>query len=429
VKTTLADVGPWQKAIEITLDREEVEREMDRMVSSYRTRAVLPGFRKGKVPDQVVRSHFRDNLESDLLNHLLPEATEKAIAEHQLQIAAPPRIKDLSFRSGEPLTFTAVVDLWPVVDVQGYRGLELEETVTEIDDEMVDEFLRALQERAASFTPVLRPAAEGDVVEASIVPVDLNGQRLPRGKRQVVRMEAGGASLLPEFRAVSMGAQTGEEKVVRITYPEDFGDRDLAGQTRHYRMHVKQILEKKLPELDDAFAGRVDGLPGLEALRAKIRLRLEADERMRGRERTEELLVDRLLERNSFEVPDGIIERSLARALEKAREERPDIDETEFRETYRPLVVRLRRREILLESVARQETIEVGEEELNAGLARSAPAGVDPQVVRRRLEREGELDRVREDLRERKALDFLLEQASVRRVVQPRPRKSNLILP
>ncbi|MCK7579389.1 MAG: hypothetical protein MZV65_29135 [Chromatiales bacterium] len=87
-----------------------------------------------------------------------------------------------------------------------------------------------------------------------------------------------------------MGVEAGVQKLVRITYPEDFGDRDLAGQPRHYRMHVKQILEKNLPELDDAFAGRVDGLPSLEALRAKIRLRLEADERLHGRERTEEIL-------------------------------------------------------------------------------------------------------------------------------------------
>ncbi|MCK7579390.1 MAG: trigger factor family protein [Chromatiales bacterium] len=162
MKTTLADVGPWQKSIEITLDREEVEREMDRVVANYRTRAVIPGFRKGKVPEELVRAQYRDSLESDLLNHILPEATEKAIAEHQLTIASTPRIQGLTFRSGEPLTFTAVVDLWPVIEVQGYRGLHLDEKVTEIDDAMVDEFLSALRDRAAEQTPVLgAPRARG----------------------------------------------------------------------------------------------------------------------------------------------------------------------------------------------------------------------------------------------------------------------------
>ncbi len=429
MKTTLEEVGPWRKAIAITLEPAEVEREMDQMVARYRTRAVVPGFRKGKVPDQIVRTQYRDTLESDLLNHLLPEATEKAIAEHNLQVAAPPRIQDLRFRAGEPLSFVAVVDIWPVIEVKDHKGIELDETVTEVDDAMVDDFLASLRERAAEVSPVLRPSQPGDLVEASVVAVDLHGQRLPRSKRQVVRMEADGATLLPEFRAISVGLEAGAERVVRIDYPADFGDQELAGRTRHYRLHVKQILEKKLPELDDAFAGRIDGLPSLEALRAKIRLRLEAEERLRGRQRTEEALVDRLIERHPFDVPEGIVDRSLDRALQKAREENPEIDEAEFRRAYGPLVIRLRKREILLDSVARQESISISEEDLDAELTKSAPAGVSPQAIRRRLEKEGDLDRVRDDLRERRILDFLLDHATVNRVHQPRPRPSNLILP
>lgn len=429
MKTSIEEVGPWKKAISITLEPGEVEREMDAMVARYRTRAVVPGFRKGKVPDQIVRTQYRDSLESDLLNHLLPEATDKAIAEHGLQVAGPPRIQDLRFRAGEPLSFVAVVEIWPTVELTVYKGLELDETVTEVDDAMVDDFLAALRERAAEVTPVLRASQPGDLVEASVVAVDVHGQRLPRSKRQVVRMEADGATLLPEFRAISVGLEPGAERVVRIDYPADFGDQDLAGRTRHYRLHVKQILEKKLPELDDAFAGRIDGLPSVEALRAKIRLRLEAEERLRARQRTEEALVDRLIERNPFDVPEGIVDRSLDRALQKAREENPGIDEAEFRQAYAPLVIRLRKREILLDSIARQESIEVTEEDLDAELVKSAPAGISPNAIRRRLEKEGELDRVRDDLRERRILDFLLEHATVNRVHQPRSRPSNLILP
>jgi len=429
VKTTIEDRGPWRKAIAITIDPEDVEREMDRVVASYRTRAVVPGFRKGKVPDQIVRSQFRGSLESDLLNHILPEATERAIAEHKLQPAGTPHIQDLRFRSGEPLTFTAVVDVWPEIEARDYRGIEVEETVLEVDDEMVDEFLGLLRERAATLTPLTRPAQEGDVVEASVVPVDFQGKRLPRGKRQIVKMEAGGPTLLPEFREASLGVEPGAEKIVRITYPQDFGDEALAGQTRHYRMHVKAVLEKQLPDLDDAFAENVDGVASLEALRAKIRLRLETDERLRARDRTEQALVGKLIERNPFDLPPGLVESSLQRGLEKAREERPGLDEEEFRQTYGPLVERMRRRDLLLEAIGRQEGVSVTDEDLLAELARSAAPGVDPQVVRRKLERDGELDRVREDLRERKVLDFLLEQATIQRTHQPRPRKSNLILP
>lgn len=429
VKSTVAEAGPWQKSITITLEPDEVEREMDHVISGYRKRAVIPGFRKGKVPEELVKHHFRDSLENDLLQHILPEATAKAIAEHALQLAAPARIQDIRFRPGEPLTFVAVVDVWPQIEVQGFQGAELNETVIEMDEETIDQFLHALQERQAETLPVARPSLQGDIVEVAVIAVDLNGARLPRAKRQTVRMEAGGASLLPEFREVSLGLQPGDERMVHVNYPEEFGDRELAGKQRHYRMQVRQVMEKKLPELDDAFAGRVDGLESLEALRSRIRLRLEAEERLRARRQTEEALVDLLIARNPFEVPEAIVERSLGRAIEKASKEDPGLDEEEFKRVYTPMVVRVRKREILLESIARQESIAVDEEELDAEIGQSAPPGVDPRQIRRRLEKDEELERVRGDLLERKTFDFLFERATVHRVYEPRKRPSNIIVP
>jgi trigger factor len=429
VKSTVAETGPWERAITITLDSDEVEREMDRVLSAYRKRAVIPGFRKGKVPEELVKHHFRDSLETDLLQHLLPDAVGKAIAEHALQLAAPARIQDIRFRPGEPLTFVALVEIWPRVEVRGFEGAELSETVTEIDEETIDQFLQALQDRSAEILPVARPALQGDVVEVSIIAVDLNGARLPRAKRQTVRMEAGGASLLPEFREISVGLQAGEERMVHISYPEAFSDRELAGKQRHYRMHVRQVMEKKLPELDDAFAGRVDGLPSLEALRSRIRLRLEAEERLRARRQTEEALIDLLITRNPFEVPEAIVERSLGQAMEKARKEDPGLDEEEFNRIYTPMVVRLNKRGILLESMARQESIAVDDEELDAEISHSAPPGVDPRQIRRRLQKDEELERVRGDLLERKTFDFLFERATVHRVYEQRRRPSNIIVP
>jgi trigger factor len=402
---------------------------MDHVLSGYRKRAVIPGFRKGKVPEELVKYHFRDSLENDLLQHILPEATGKAIAEHSLQPAAPPRVQDIRFRPGEPLSFVALVDIWPQIEVQGFQGAELSETVVEVDEEAIDQFLHALQDRQAEILPVARPSLPGDIVEVSIIAVDVNGSRLPRAKRQTVRMEAGGSSLLPEFREVSVGLQSGEERMVHITYPQDFGDRELAGNQRHYRMHVRQVMEKKLPELDDAFAGRMDGLESLEALRSRIRLRLEAEERLRARRQTEETLVDLLITRNPFDVPETIVERSLGRALEKARKEDPGLDQDEFRRVYAPVVVRLRKREILLESVARQESIAVDEAELDAEIGRAASPGVDPRQIRRRLEKDEELDRVRGDLLERKTFDFLFEKLTVNRAHEPRSRPSNIIVP
>ncbi len=431
MKATFEDVGPWQKAIAITLEPEEVEREMERVVARYRQKAVMPGFRKGKVPPDMVRATFREELESDVLSALLPEATEKAVTEHDLRLASPPKYQNLQFRSGEPLRFTAVVDLWPEVDLQGYRGIELDETVFEVDVEMVDSVLQKLREDAARFVPVFRPSGPGDFVEGDLLAVDVSGARLPRAKRQVLRMEAGKANLLPEFHEASLGVEAGTTRVIHIRYPDDFQNQELAGKQRHYRMRVRQIQEKILPELDDAFAGSAGGVDNLEALKSKIALTLEAEERLRARQDTEEALIDRLIQANPFDLPASMVDRSLERAMEKARETQPDLDEEEFRRTYLPFVVRLRKREVILESVARKESIQVTEEELEEEIRRSAPRGVDPGVVRRKLEREGEIDRFRHEVLERKILAFLIEVANVHRILTPRPRepKSNLILP
>jgi trigger factor len=429
LKTSIEDLGPWQKSITITLEPEEVDQEMDRVVARYRQKAVIPGFRKGKVPDELVRVNYRSSIESDLLNHILPEATSRAIDEHKLQPAAPPEIKDLTFHPGEALSFVAVVELWPQIETAGYRGLELEETILEVDEEMVLEVLEGLRQRAAELTPVFRRSVKGDVLEAAVQAVDLNGQRLPRAKREVIKMEAGGDSLLPEFREASLGREPGTTTIVHIQYPADFQDPELAGRQRHYQMQVRQILEKKLPELDDEFARRMDGIESLEALKSRIRLRLEAEERLRARSRLEDVLIDRLIAGNAFELPAAIVERTLKRAFEKAREDDPKVEEEDFRRVYAPVIERMRRREILLDSIARAESIQVGEEELLEEIRQSVRPGVDPQVVRKKLEEEDELDQIRSRLLDRKTFDFLFSAAVIHRVHQPRPKKSNIILP
>ena len=431
MKTTLEDVGPWQKAIAIELDVEEVEREMDQVVSRYRQKAVIPGFRRGKVPTDLVRSTYRSSLESDLLNQILPEATQRAVDEHALQLAAPPRIRDLHFHPGEPLRFTALIDVWPVVQVQGFEKLEVEEIVYAVEEEMVEAVVEGLRERHARLIPVSRPSQAGDVLEVSLQAVDVNGARLPRSKRQTISMEADSEKLLPEFREASLGREPGSVQIVRIQYPDDFEDPELAGKQRHYEMRIKQILEKILPDLDDSLAERIGGVESLEALRSKVRLRLETEERLKARQRTEEAVIDRLIHQNPFDLPDGIVDRSLDRAWEKTGEKEARMSEEEFREAYRPIVVRLRKREILLDSLAAQQSLEVTEEGLMEQISQSAPPGIDPRIVRQKLERDGELERVRGELRERKVFDFLLEQATVQRIHQPRERRpaSNIILP
>ena len=430
MKSTVEEKGVGQKAISITLEPEEVEGQIDKLVQQYRKKAALPGFRKGKVPADMVRNAYRESIEQDLLREILPDATEKAILEHGLNVASTPRIEDLRYRPGEPLSFTAVVELWPTVELQDVSSIELEEEVLEVDEQAIDEFLQVMREQAATTQPVSRPSQPGDLVDVTILGVDQSGQRLPRAKKQDLRLEAGGKNLLPEFNQASIGLSPGETKVVRVQYPENFGDRDLAGQQRFYSFRARQVLERNIPPLDDNFAQQAEG-GDLESLRAKVRLRLEGEERVNARRQTVDKLVDKLIEMHHFDVPQGIVERSLQNAMERGRQDDPGIDQEHFRLALTPRVTRIWKRRILLDAIARKESLTVSDEEIDERIRGSAGPGANLARIRDHLQQRGELDAMREEILEENVLDHLLEKVTVHRIQKPRQRvqRSNIIIP
>ena len=417
------ETGTWTRELSITVPVETIEHEMDRIVGEYRRRAALPGFRKGKVPTELIRRQFHGDIESDLLDRLIPDAYRDALRETGLMPASRAKIRNIRFEKGQPLHFLAEVEITPEITVSGFRDLDLEQDILEVDDAMILEAVDVLRNGRAALIPVERPAQVGDVIQATLEPVDVHGKRIPSGKKEDVRMDAGSATLLPEFREASLGITKGESRFVAVTYPEDIRDRELAGKTRRFRMTAREIQEKKLPEADDNFARSVDANLDLEGLKAKLRLRFESEELMRSRQRLEERLIDRLLEVNPFSVPDGMVEERLERAMERAREDGQPVDDATFRDRLRPLVERICRRDVLLDTLVRQESLAVTDEEMDAELETMAQeAGVEVEVIRKKMEDEGDIPRLRDMLQERKTIDFLIGGARVTRVRKPRVR-------
>lgn len=425
MEVQVQQTGLFKRELAVTVPVERVQSEMEKLVESYRRRAAIPGFRKGKAPTDLIRVQFQGSIESDLLNELIPYSYEEALREARIAPVAPPRIHDIRFEAGQPLTFLADVEIQPEIEVTGYRGLDLEQELIEIDDPTINETIEALRANRATFTTVPRAADPGDVIQAVLEPIDVHGKRLGGQKKEEVRITAGSPTLLPEFREKTLGMSAGESRTVEVQYPEDFGDKDLAGKTRRFRVHAREIQEKKLPEVDDNFAQSVDPKLDLDGLKAKLRLRLEAEELMRSKQRLEDLLIDRLMRLNPFSVPEAMVEYRLERALERARDENDKFSEEGFRERFRPYVERVCRREILFDAVVRQESLALTEAELETELDTMAQeAGVETVVVRKKMEADGEIDRLRDTMQERKILDFLLSAAQVTRVRKPRPRET-----
>jgi len=421
LEVSVQETGPWTRQLAITLPAETVAAKMEAVVEGYRRRAAMPGFRKGKIPTELIKVQLQGSIEAELLNQLIPSAYQEALREAGLVPVAPPRIHDIRFSIGEPLRFLADLEIQPELEVTGYRGLALEQEIQDVDEAVLAEGLEAFRRSRATLSRVERPAANGDVITATIEPVDVHGKKLPAGKREEIRMECGSPTLLPEFREASLGLRAGEARMVTVQYPADARDRQLAGKTRRFRLVAQEIQEKILPELDDNFARSVDSGFDLEGLKAKLRIRLESEELLRSKQRIEDALIERLLQLNPFSLPEAMVSFRLERAAERSRADGEEVDEAAFQKRFRPLVERICRREVLLDAVARQESLAVTEEEFEAELdALAQDAGVEVPVLRRKLEADNEIDRIRDTMQERKVIDFLLSQAQIIRIRKPR---------
>ncbi len=417
MKADVRETGPLSRAVDIHIEAAEIKQFIDALVSAYRRRYTIPGFRPGKAPDQVVRGRFQDDIETAIYQELVPRKIEEALAENELHPAGPGRISKIRYQSGEPLSFSVEVEIWPEFELADYEGMEVDQLVEEVSDQDVDQYLEWMRERLADLEPVDRPAQGGDLVDVDLQLIDEEGRPAPDTKPEEATIEVGSASLLPEFQAAVQNVATGETKDLKVDYPEEFANEDLKGQTRRYRMRVKQIREKKLPPLDDEFARKLEAGLDLDGLRAKVRLRMESEKRLSSRERLEQVIVDRLIQANPFDLPESSIQGAFERLAKRQREEGREVDREELERVYRPHIERAHRRELVLIKVAEREGIRIGPQEVEAELAKMAQQ--ENRKVEEVREQIADLDRFRDFLFERRVFEALGEKVKIREVMVP----------
>ncbi|MCK4414278.1 MAG: trigger factor [Candidatus Eisenbacteria sp.] len=414
MKVEVREPGPLRKELEIQLDVEEVNAFIDELIGAFRRRHAFPGFRPGKVPDQVVRVRFHEEIERALLTELVPRSIDRALGEQGVHPAAPGDLSAIRYQAGEPLSFTVAFSVWPEVELVPYEGMEVEQRTEEVTPEEIEAFLGQIRERAAEAVPVERPAQVGDLLSAELDSIDAQGQRLKGTRREKVTLEVGAPTLLPEFREAADGIRPSEARELSVTYPKDYGEESLRGATRRYRLRAVQIQEKKLPPLDDSLAQRLDANLDLEGLRARVRLRLESEKRFAARERLEEEIVERLIAANAFDLPAAAIDGAVERLLKQLAEQNSELDREAAAKAYRPRVERIQRRDFLLSKVAEREGVRVTEAEVEGEVARRArEERRSVEEVRKDL---GDLDRFRQFLFERKVFDALVGKVKVREV-------------
>ena len=417
MKQSSRESGTWQQTLDVEVPVEEVESQLDQLARAVQRRAVLPGFRRGKVPLDQVRVQFADAIEQEFFESYLPRATSRAIDGAGLHPIVPPLVRNVRFTPGQPLRFEAVVDLKPQVESPEYQGLLLRRLRRPVDDSSVDRVMQSLREDAAVFVDLGRPAERGDVVLLDSTRLDANGRRLPGTVAKNRRIQLGEPSVPPDLENGLLGAEAGQERTVEVRYPDDYGVSDLAGKQFRYRVAVRKIQEKKLRTLDDNFAREVFQLESLEALRARVRQNLEREEELRVRRDLETAATDALIQRNTLDLPERLVQWMLDRVIGEATAGRPMSDSLrgELQAHYRPGVERSLRRELLLDAVARAEKIAASDDEVAAEIDRMAQT--DPRQaakIRARYQSSERREALRETVVERKAMDRVLELAKVK---------------
>lgn len=410
------EAGVSQKVLLIEVSPEELNEDYDAILEDYRRRAVLPGFRKGKAPRNVLELQFGHSMEHEVLERAVKRTYEAAVREHRIEPVSYPQIEKIRFDKGQPLSYEAVVDVRPTITPRDYFELNVPSKDIEIAEDEVEKSLEELRQRTADWSPVEREAAAGDAVVVDYVRLNAKGKPIHKSEQKDALVELDAQGLLPEFRENLLGKKGGEHIEFTVTYPEDFGNAELKGRASTFSLDVKGVRERRVRPLDDAFASEVIGMRDLAELRARMRLNLEGEARMKARRDEEEAIVDQLLAKNPIALPETMVAEYLEELLQRLKDEREWTAEEEerFRTEYRPTAERRIKRDLLLDAIMRAESIQVSEEEIDQTLRGAMGEETTGPEAERAIRNPAQRERARSHLLERKLFQLLREKAQLK---------------
>jgi trigger factor len=414
-----------RRELDLEIPAEEVSKQTERIAKEFAKMARVPGFRPGKAPITLIKQRFAEDIKGEVLQKLVPQHVEKAVAEQKLTPVSQPQVDKLEFTEGQPVKFRASFEVLPEFSLANYKALDIEMPEMNIDDETVKKTLEEMRERAATFTPV-----EGRVVQDDdYVQVKLHGRPDGDGEpldAKSVLCHVGAEETMAPFNENLRGASVGDHKDFDVAYPADYPDAKLAGKTFHYAVDVLGIKAKTLPELNNEFAKDVSDASSLDELKTKVREGLEHERDHRQMDLQREKVLAELVKQHDFPVPESLVEHQMDVRLERVVRSlaQQGVDPRAVNVDW----VSLRRKqedrarddvkaELVVDRIATEERIDVTEEELQHELEHMAShGGQSAEALRASLTKQGTLDRMRAKLRSDKTLDWLAKNANVKTV-------------
>ena len=430
MKTELIDVSPTRKEINIEIEPAIVRQTYDRVSDRYAKLANVPGFRRGHAPRGVVRTRFKSEIRGEVLRELVPDAVNEAIDKHELTAIGQPNVDfgdaEKSDQFGnQPISLKVDVEVLPKVDLGNYKGIAATRRVRPVTDEDVNQMIEGLREGSASLQPVEdRGAQLGDTVSA-----DFAGKFLDKPEDEDIDVKdvdvvLGGEGVQQEFTDNLLGGKADDEKSFTVDYPTDFTSKGLAGRQVQYTTRINAVRVKELPELDDEWARSLgEELESLAMLRTQIRQDLELRAKAEADQRVRRDVLRNLLETHQFEVPRTLVQHQTTTRLQELvrdmmnRGVDPRNEALDWKHAQDEIKLQAQedvRASLLLELIADAEQIDVSDEEIDEEINQIATASRQPlERVNAALTKEGGKRSIANRLRNRKALDLLIQNAQV----------------
>jgi trigger factor len=410
---------------EVVLDipAEEVSKAYKTVTGNYRKYAKIPGFRAGKVPESVVKRRFADGIRKEVVDSLLPERFNKAVVELGVKPVGEPRVTELTIDDGQPLHVKAVFEFIPEFSIEGYKTVTVEKTPVEITEEEYQHELEQLRESRAVIEPVEedRVLKTGDWAQITYKGlIDGEPEAAPVAGEDTL-VEIGGKDTVAAFTEALSGAKPGQELKAEVIYPADYAEPKLAGKTVSYNVEVKAIKKRIVPELTDEFAKELGQYESLADLESRIREHMAVRKRRSVEGETKDRLFAALTERYAFAVPESLVQAQIDTRLERGlralaaqgmqTEQMRKLDFARLRAAQRDGAVAEVKTNILLDRIAAEEEINVSDEELDHELQLAALQSREPlDALRARLTAEGELTKIREQMRREKTASLMYER-------------------
>ena len=432
VKHEVGNGEKWQRNLKIEVSTEEVTSRFDEIYQQLRTEAKIPGFRPGKVPMKTIKARYRDVANKEVLENVMDESFRQALKESGLEAISPPKIKDVTFEEGKPLSYTAEFDVRPEIKLEKYQGFAFKKADDQISEAEVDSLLDYVRRQNAELAVVERPAQLGDYVVANLEIVSESTGKLEEKSFENVQIELLDEGLPKQFLEQLRGKQAGETPEFEINYPADHFDERFAGAKVHYRATIDAIKELNLPEVNEEFLKQFgDEVATVDDLKERLRGSITVRKKKEAADSLREEVVKEVVVGNPFEVPESMVTSFLDNLVEDYRQRAKEkFDEAQVREQYLPFAMRQIRWNLLYHEIAKAEKLAVSQEDLDTWLQRFADNyNMNLDEARKEIADSRKVADLRETILESKVIDFIIAASEQETITTPQPEPADAAEP